>query len=101
MQLNELGDYIEGQFDFPVDVATVRDRIGDERIDSEDEDGGLTIASILENQMDIEFTSPLELHQTILGELPEEYIGRKYYDDRGSNPLELRDGPGGTGDESL
>lgn len=101
MQLNELGNLLEERFDYPVDTATVRDRIGDETIDSEERDGGRTIGSILDAHDDEEFASINELHQTMLGELPDEYIGRKYYDDRGSNPGGVREGHAEDEAESL
>ena len=91
MHLNDLGDYLESQFEYPVLAASVRDQIGDETIDSEEQSGGRTFASILDSHADEEFASVNELHQTILGELPDEYIGRKFYDDRGSNPEMPRD----------
>mgnify|MGYP000168040443 CR=1 FL=1 len=92
MQLNELGDFLQNQFDYPVESTTVRDRIGQETIDSEEETDGRTINSILDNHADEEFASVNELHQTLIGELPDEYIGRKFYDDRGSNPGQAREG---------
>lgn len=101
MQLNELGAFLEDRFSYPIDESTVREHIGSAIIDSEDDDGGLTIEAILENHRDDEFASATELHQTILGELPDEYIGRKFYDDRGSNPETVRDGPIAEQDESL
>ena len=92
MQLNELGDRLQDAFDYPVDSETVREEMGQETIDSEDAAGGRTIASILDNHPDEEFASANELHQTLIGELPDEYIGRKFYDDRGSNPGQNREG---------
>ena len=45
MHLNDLGDYLESQFEYPVLAASVRDQIGDETIDSEEQSGGRTFAS--------------------------------------------------------
>lgn len=101
MQLNELGAFLDGRFSYPVDEATVREHIGSQTIDSADTGEGLSIEAILENHRGDEFASDTELLQTILGELPDEYVGRKFYDDRGSNPEQVRDGPRAQQDESL
>lgn len=51
-----------------------------------------TLATILEKGGDETYQSEDDLLSAIRGNLSDEYIGRKYYDDRGSNPREQERG---------
>jgi hypothetical protein len=72
------------EYSFPIDRTDVIERDGDRAVESPN-DTEKTIAEILD-RADIEtFASARELTDTFTGNLGEEYIGRKHYDDRGDN----------------
>lgn len=96
MLLSELQERLETDLTYPIDSTAVIDRIGDAQIDAPDTDDSETIASILEPLGPESFESPDELFTTIFGNVSDEFIGRKFYDDRGGDPLGTYDG---TGDE--
>lgn len=84
MELNELESALERELTYPVDARTVRDQLGDVSIDAPDAEDSEAIRTLLLDD-DVTYSSATELFHAITGQLPEEYVGRKYYDDRGSN----------------
>lgn len=52
-------------------------------IDASDSEDSVTIGSLLEDLGDDSCESADMLHQTLSGQLPAEFVGRKFYDDRG------------------
>jgi len=97
LERNELRSYLDEQLHYPVTLSTVREQIGSTTLVAPDTDESETITSIVENVEDDSFETEAELFETIVSRLPDAYIGRKYYDDRGSNPDELH----AADDESL
>lgn len=89
MMLKDLPDALERQIDYPVDPVTVSARIGDREIEAPDRADSRTIAELLAQVDGDTYESPGQLFDAIVSLLPDAYIGRKFYDDRGSNPLEL------------
>lgn len=85
MDINSLPDWIETEFEFPLTNKTVIDRAGDVEVDAPDLVNSETLSTILEKGGDETYQSKEDLLTAIRGNLSEEYIGRKYYDDRGSN----------------
>ena len=85
MRPNDAYTEFERTYSYPVDRETIIETMGDRRIESPTGDGE-TVAETLERAGRAEFTSPGELRDAFLSCLPEQYIGRKYYDDRGDNP---------------
>ena len=96
MLLSELADYLEAEFTYPVELDTVIERAGDVRIGDGDADDPETIGSALGSLGSHSFDSADALYKTIYGNVSDEFIGRKYYDDRGGNPAEV---PGAPSDE--
>jgi len=72
-------------YSYPTDRATVIETMGETQIESPNGPGE-TIAETLERSGTEEFRSAQELTDVFMGTLSDEYIGRKYYDDRGDNP---------------
>jgi hypothetical protein len=72
-------------YSYPTDRQTVIDTMGETRIESPNGPGE-TIAETLRRSGTEEFRSAQELTDVFMGTLSDEYIGRKYYDDRGDNP---------------
>ena len=93
MLLSELADYLEAEFTYPVELDTVIERAGDVRIGDGDADDPETIGSALESLGSDSFDSADALYKTIYGNVGDDFIGRKYYDDRGGNPAEVSGAP--------
>lgn len=66
---------------FPIDRESVIDTVGDVAITSPHGEH-TDVERVLEWSDETTFTSVTELHTTVMANLPDEYIGRKYYDDR-------------------
>lgn len=92
MDLNDLPDYFDEELEFPVEKPTVRERVGDVEIEAPDTEDSVTIASLLDDMGEDSYESADMLYQTLSGQLPEEFVGRKFYDDRGPN-VEGDEGP--------
>lgn len=85
MQLNELPDFLDDELDFPADVGTVREQVGGVEVDAPDSEDSVTIDSLLGDLGEDSYESADMLYQTLSGQLPDEFVGRKFYDDRGPN----------------
>lgn len=102
MKINDLPEWVETEFEFPVTRAVIIDRVGDFEIDAPDRADSETLAALLERGGDESYESSKDLLDAIRGSLSDEYIGRKFYDDRGNNPLNSeRDPPSNANDESF
>ena len=86
MKVNELAGFLEEELSYPIDRDQVILDIGDVELEAPDEGQTGTIGHSLERLNEESYTSPDELLHAIVGTLGDEYIGRKYYDDRGTNP---------------
>ena len=86
MRLAETRDLFASRFDFPTDRSTVVEQMGATTIESptgEDE----TIEAILTRVDQDEYGSADELYDLLITYVSDQYIGRKFYDDRGSMPV--------------
>lgn len=88
MKLNDLPDWIESEFEFPVTRTSVLEQAGEIEIDAPDYSDSETIATTLNRSGEEVYDSKTALLDAIHGNLSDEYIGRKYYDDRGTNPMD-------------
>ncbi|GAA0527368.1 hypothetical protein SAMN04488066_11431 [Halorubrum aquaticum] len=100
MLLSALSESLERELTYPIESETVVDRMGTVRIEGPNGDGDQTIASILEPIGTTSFDSADGLFATIYGNLSDDHIGRKYYDDRGTQQ-EPRDDTSETEDVSF
>ena len=87
MRLKHLPDLLERQIDYPATAADVQERIGSTAVDAPDDEDSRTLAELLDHVDSAVYGSPEELHDAIVSALPDAYVGRKYYDDRGWNPV--------------
>ena len=69
----------------------VLSQIGDVTVDAPDDSDSKTISKVLAYDNDEIYEIADDLMISIFGNLDDNYIGRKYYDDRGSN-IEEGDG---------
>lgn len=81
--------FLEGEFEYPIDQTAVIERIGTIEIDAPAQRETQTISEVLGSVGDEKYDSHGELFDTVIGNVSDDYIGRKFYDDRGSNPAEI------------
>ena len=84
MRIAETRDLFASEFAFPVDRETVLDRVGDHEIDAPSGESE-TIGDILTLIEQDTYESVDELFDVLVTFVGDEYIGRKFYDDRGAN----------------
>jgi len=84
MNTTDTYDPFATAFEYPIDRNEVIETAGDTDIEAPTGTPD-SIATVLERTETRTFRSPRELHETILCNLGEQYIGRKNYDDRGTN----------------
>ena len=84
MRLSDARDRFVSEFTFPVERETVLKTIGDVEIDGLTDDPE-TVGDVLHRTNSEAFHSADELYDTIIGSIGSEYVGRRFYDDRGSN----------------
>lgn len=93
MKIDELPAYLESELTYAVSHDSVLDRVGAVEIDAPDSDESEQISAIIANVGQESYGSADELYETIIGNVGDEYIGRKFYDDRGGNPADTDLGP--------
>ncbi|MFC7046505.1 hypothetical protein ACFQH6_14820 [Halobacteriaceae archaeon GCM10025711] len=82
--MNTLRESLDERLDYPIDLAGVREEIGDELLEAPDAEDSTTVGDVLAIYEEDTYESADELHQAILSNLPDEYVGRKHYSDRGT-----------------
>jgi len=93
MKIEELPAYLESELTYSLSHDSVLDRVGSVEIDAPDSDATEQISDIIGAVGQESYASPQELYETIIGNVGDEFIGRKFYDDRGGNPIDTRPGP--------
>lgn len=83
MEIQNLRDHFVDEIEFPTDLETVLDEVGETEIDAPDNDTSMTISNILGHVNEGEYETPSELREIILANVPDEYVGRENYSDRG------------------
>lgn len=89
---SELPTHLETEFSYPVELDTVIEQMGAVEVETQAGANAETVRSILQPLGTDTFDSPTILYETIYGNVTDDHIGRKYYDDRGGN-LGNDDGP--------
>lgn len=84
MRLSNARDRFVSEFTFPVERDAVLETMGDVEIDGPTDDPE-TVGEVLERTNATSFHSADELYDTIIGSIGSDYVGRRFYDDRGSN----------------
>ncbi|WP_332897243.1 DUF5789 family protein [Haladaptatus sp. CMSO5] len=101
MDVHELLEYLEDELDYPTDLETVRSEVGDTKLESANTEDEMTISEVLSHLEEEEYDSPEELFESVQANLPEEYIGRKGYTDRGTSDPEADGEPTDEEDQSF
>ena len=85
MNIDELCERITNRFDYPIEVETILEAYGDVKIDAPSVDNRRRVDDLLNHLDGVTFSTPRDLSELVHGHLTDEYVGRKYYDDRGPN----------------
>lgn len=101
MNIQDSHEYFEENLDFPLVTGAVNEQIGSTEIDAPDEEDSRTISELLSQADEETYNSANDLYEMVVSSLPDDYIGRKYYDDRGSNLEGLDAGPSDDKDTSF
>ena len=83
MRASQLYPFLDARLEFPIDHSTVVRLVGAVEIEAPDEHESEAIATVLDRIDDGDFDSARGLTSTILSGLGPQYVGRRYYDDRG------------------
>ena len=84
MRLSETHDLFVSELTFPVQQETVIEELGDAEIDPPTGEPE-TVGEILGRDEARKYRSADELYDSLVGFVGDQYVGRKFYDDRGSN----------------
>lgn len=84
MRLSETRDLFVSRFEFPVDRNVVMEQVGDIEIDAPMGEAE-RIGTVLDRTEQDSYASSEELQDLIITYVGDQYIGRKFYDDRGAN----------------
>jgi hypothetical protein len=104
MRPNELHPFLAEELSFPIDDVSVITRVGAIEIAAPDDADSEPIASVLARVDAGTFDSARELTSTIRSGLGPQYVGRRFYDDRGGqapSPSPHQDGVAGGENRSL
>lgn len=84
MRLSETRDRFISELTFPVRREQVIEQLGDLELDPPTGDPE-TVGNVLGRTDVDQFRTPDELFDALVSFLGDQYVGRKFYDDRGSN----------------
>lgn len=87
MKIKDLLQQFESEFTYPLTSETLLEQAGDALIEAPNQADSVTLASVLERCNVSRFSSSSDLYYTVVGNLDDAFIGRKFYDDRGTNVL--------------
>jgi len=88
MKIDELQSFLEDELSYSVSHGSVLEQVGSAEIEAPDEDETETISAVIDSVGQASYDSAEELYATVLGNVSDVYIGRKFYDDRGGNPAD-------------
>jgi hypothetical protein len=82
MRPNDAYDRFETEFSYPITREEIVDAIGDTTVQAP-RGPSESVAEVLERTETPTFQSPQDLRETFFANLCDQYVGRKFYDDRG------------------
>lgn len=93
MRYSETLQLFEQAFDFPADQRTVDEQLGDVELTAPTGDV-VSVRDVLERTSETTYDSPEGLYTSLIGNLEDGFIGRKYYDDRSGTQSGIEDARG-------
>lgn len=85
MRLKQIRGILEESITYPADSQTVNEQIGRLVLDAPGATDTVTVGTVLSGLDEDRFDSAATLFESIYANLPESYVGRKYYSDRGGH----------------
>jgi hypothetical protein len=90
MRYSETHQLFDQAFDFPADQDTVVRQLGDVELTTPAAET-VTVGEVLKRTEGTTYHSSNELYTSLLGNLEDGFIGRKFYDDRSGTPSSVED----------
>lgn len=90
MRYSETLQLFDQAFEFPAGRDSVVEQLGTVELTTPAGDR-VTIRDILERTDETTYHSPDDLYTSLIGNLEDGFIGRKYYDDRGGAPFDTKE----------
>jgi len=90
MRLPETRDLFARKLQFPASRDTVLETVGSTELSPPDGEA-TTIRTVIERSEAEEFASADDLYDTLMTRVGAQFIGRRYYDDRGGMPQQADD----------
>lgn len=87
MRLSEIKEYIDSQVETPIDHESAVEQLNGREIDCPSGDGEC-VSAALEMDETKQYENSMEIYESVMCYLSEDYIGRKFYDDRSPNMLD-------------
>lgn len=87
MRLPETRDLFARKLEFPASRGTVVETVGSTELSPPDGES-TTIGTVIDRSDVKEFDSADELYDTLMTLVGARFVGRRYYDDRGSTPTQ-------------
>lgn len=87
MRLPETRDLFARSLEFPASRGTVVEAVGSTELSPPDGES-TTIGTVIERSDVEEFSSADDLYDTLMTVVGARFVGRRYYDDRGSTPTQ-------------
>jgi hypothetical protein len=83
MEIQNLREHFDDTIEFPADLETVLAEAGEMEIDAPNSNASMSVADVLGHMDEGSYETAGELREIILANVPEEYVGRENYSDRG------------------
>ncbi|MDZ7688811.1 MAG: hypothetical protein U5J64_08855 [Halobacteriales archaeon] len=87
MRLSEIKEYIDSEVETPVEHDTAVEKLNGGEIDCPSGDGKC-MTEALERDETRTYETSTEIYESVMCYLGDEYVGRKFYDDRSPNMLD-------------
>jgi len=87
MRLSEVKEYIDSEVETPIEHDSAVEQLNGREIDCPS-GGGKGITEALEMDETRTYETSTEIHESVMCYLGDEYVGRKFYDDRSPNMLD-------------
>jgi hypothetical protein len=84
MEIQHLREHFDDVIEFPTDLETVLAETGETEIDAPNSNASMSVADVLDHMDEGSYETAGELREIVLANVPEEYVGRDNYSDRGS-----------------
>lgn len=99
MRLSEIKEYIDSEVEPPIEHDTAVEKLNGGKIECPSGDGECITEALMMDETR-RYETSTEIYESVMCYLGDEYVGRKYYDDRSPNMLDNCP-PESDGDETV